>query len=63
MAVAAAAAAGLMAWAVHGLLDYFYEFLPLSFLYWTILGLAASGAVHGPAEPMADVAGSLSADA
>ncbi|MFN8472670.1 MAG: O-antigen ligase family protein [Anaerolineae bacterium] len=45
-AVAAAAAAGLIAWAIHGFVDYFYEFLPLVLIYWIILGLAASGAVH-----------------
>ena len=63
MAVAAAAVAGLMAWAIHGIVDYFYEFLPLVFSYWIILGLAASGAVHGPVEPVAAVVSSPSAEA
>ncbi|MFN8497659.1 MAG: O-antigen ligase family protein [Anaerolineae bacterium] len=56
-AVAAAAAAGLIAWAIHGFVDYFYEFLPLVFIYWIIIGLAASGAVHalnGTAAPLGE---------
>ncbi len=45
-ALASAAGASLIAWAIHGLVDYFYEFLPVVFVYWIIVGLAASSAVH-----------------
>ncbi len=59
--VAAAAAAGLIAWAIHGFVDYFYEFLPLVFIYWVIVGLAASGAVHALDEARAAIAATSAA--
>lgn len=34
-------AAGLLAWYVHGVLDYFYEFTPTFVAFWLIAGLAS----------------------
>lgn len=40
--LAAAAAASLTAWLVHGVFDFFYPFLPVALILWTILGLLAA---------------------
>ncbi|MCW5848718.1 MAG: O-antigen ligase family protein [Anaerolineae bacterium] len=50
-----AAAASLVAWLAHGVLDSFYAFLPLTLIYWTILGLVAAGVVHRPRQDPRDL--------
>jgi hypothetical protein len=40
--------ASMIAWFVHGLLDYFYEFAGTYILFWLIAGLAISTAVNQP---------------
>ena len=32
----------LVAWYVHGLVDYFYEFMPTNTAFWLLVGLAIS---------------------
>jgi hypothetical protein len=45
--LAAAGAATLTTWLVHGLFDFFYPFLPVALVYWAILGLTAALARDG----------------
>lgn len=45
--LAAAGAAALTTWLVHGLFDFFYPFLPVALVYWAILGLTAALARDG----------------
>jgi hypothetical protein len=47
----------LTAWYLHGFVDYFYEYTPVSILFWILVGLSISAAPQEPDTRSASVAG------